>query len=451
MAKTNYQELTQYNSPNYTPKSQVPYVYGMPRTIDGIIFHWWGDPAQNPQFLNIVNFLCRANGNTSAHLVGESGRVAWIVDAVNAAWHAGNARGNATQVGYECNPRLAAGDYQTMGEFLYDMEKAYGKTLPITVHKQWSSTACSPIDLNRIRSIANALHKSDSTPAPAPAKWVAMAKPRTMVAAVDLYVRNLDSGKNQGDVIKKGTKIDFNTQKTIGSTTYLRSKYSTSKNLNWGIDMKQLKEVEVAPVPQPEWIRNLKDITDTKLSVLPAAGVKVLNLTTFTPVDGTIIPKGTQIDIAKETTIGGKKYYLSSYAVSKGLPWGIPADQLGVPVVTPPAEKPEWLKNLKDITDKDFWTRSATPVLSAVDGHTVRTLPINTKVRVTHTTEILGADYMVVSLDGDKAAEIVEPVYLSDTEIKNPNEDLEKRVSALEKIVDAIVTFLTNMFKNFNK
>jgi len=446
MAKINYAELTQYNSPNYTPASQVPAVYGMPRSIDGVTYHWWGDPAQNPQFLNIINWLCRSNGNSSANLVGESGRVAWIIDAINASWHAGNARGNATTVGYECNPRLSAGDYQTMGEFHYTMEKAYKKTLAIWVHKQWSNTACSPIDKARIRSIADGLHKQDVTPAPV---WVRMDVPRVMVAAQDLYVMNLDNGKPQGDKIKAGTKIDFNTKKTLNSVLYVRSVYSTSKNLNWGVIATQLKEVVVAPepVPDPEWIRNLKDIADKKLSVLPAAGVKVLNLTTLAPVDGTIIPKGTQIDIAKETTIGGIKYLLSSYSVTKGLPWGIRADQLGVPVVEPPQEKPEWLENLQDVADQDFWTRSEAPVLNLDNGNTNHTLPINSKVRITHTTEILGQQYMM--LDGGK--EVIETIYLSDTEITNPDDDIESRLSALEKIVNTIVTFLTNMFKNFNK
>jgi N-acetyl-anhydromuramyl-L-alanine amidase AmpD len=82
-----YQELTQFNSPNYTPGSQVPAVYGMARAVEGVTYHWWGS---NADFMSIVNYLCRANGNTSAHTVGEAGRVAWIVDAVNAAWHAGN-------------------------------------------------------------------------------------------------------------------------------------------------------------------------------------------------------------------------------------------------------------------------------------------------------------------------------------------------------------------------
>lgn len=200
------------------------------------------------------------------------------------------------------------------------------------------------------------------------------------------------------------------------------------------------------PAPtQPEWIRNLKDITDVKLSVLPAGGTKVINLNTLAPVNDVIIPKGTQIDVAKETTVGGKKFYISSYSASNGVSNGILASDLGVPVVVPPVEKPEWLKNLKDIADVDMYTRSETPVLDITTSQTVQTLPINSKIRVIKSTEVLGKQMLV--LDGEKT--MIDTMYASDKPIPSPTDDLEKRVSALEKIVNAIVTFLTDMFKNF--
>lgn len=441
MAKTNYQELTQYNSPNYTPYAQVPAAYGMSREIIGIVYHWWGDPALKPLFLNIIAWLCRANGNSSAHVVGEMAKIAWIVNAVDAAWHAGNARGNAKYVGYECNPRLSDGDYQTMGEFHYDMEKAYNRTLEIRVHKEFSQTQCSPIDKARIRRIADSLHAQDKVPAPV---WVRMDNPRFMIAAKDLYVVNLDNNQRQGDKIAAGTKIDFVTKKTVGGVLFLRSKSSTEANRNWGIRFDELKEVviEPTPTPDPEWIRNLKwDEKIGKLSVLPAGGTRVINLVTSANVNDEVIPKGTQVDIVGQTTIGGKKYYISSYAKTKGLPWGILAETLGVPVVEPPKEKPEWLNNLKDIADQTFYTRSATPLLNVEDGSTSRVLPINTPVRITHATEILGTPYMV--LDGMK--EVVGTVYLSDTPIQDQDSDLEKRVSFIE----AFITTLVEAFGKF--
>ncbi len=453
MAEVKYQELTQFNSPNYTPFAQVRSVYGLPRTIDGVTYHWWGDPANNPQFQNIINYLCRSNGNSSAHVVGESGRVAWIVDAINAAWHAGNARGNATQIGYECNPRLQDGDYQTMGQFHYTMERAYGKRLAIYVHKEWSNTACSPINKGYIRQIADQLHASDAAPQPAPIRETAreVFNPlKRFIVAQDCILENIPNGGNVGTrVYPKGESIDIKHKLTMsdGSVWY-RTGYSADKELASGFRAANLTPY-VEPTPDPEWIRNLKTYSGAKLSALPAAGVKVLNLTTFAPVNDTIIPKGTQVDIVRETTIGGKKYYISSYAFERSLPWGIPADQLGVPAVEPPKEKPEWLEYLKDVADQDFWARSETPVISIADGSTLRKLQINQKVRISHTTEVLGKLYAVVIFSGEQPTEMIDPVYLSDTELKNPTDDLDKRLTALEKVVQTIVAFLTDLFKNF--
>lgn len=416
-----YQELTQYNSPNYTPYAQVPSVYGMPRTIDGVTYHWWGDPAQQPQFSGVINWLCRANGNSSAHTVGEGGRVAWIIDAINAAWHAGHARGNATTVGYECNPRLWDSDYETMGEFHYDMEKAYGKRLPIYVHKDWLATQCSPIDKGRIRAIADRYHQG--VPA------VSDQQIRTLFLSIlerEPDTAGMTHYRNQAS---RGWMIENIRADLLNSAEYRA--------------LQERKRKAAEEAAKPEWIKNLKDHDGTKLSVIPAGGTRVLNMMTGVPVNGEVIPKGTQIDIVKYTTTGGKKYYISSFANSKGLPWGILATDLGVPVVEPPREKPEWLKNLQDIADKDMWTRSETPVLRLEDGIVNEKLPINAKVRITHATHLVGNDLMV--LEGGKLA--IQTIYLSDTPIEEPNKDLDVRVGKLEKLWQGLAEMFVEVAK----
>lgn len=178
---------------------------------------------------------------------------------------------------------------------------------------------------------------------------------------------------------------------------------------------------------------------------MPAAGTKVIHLETLQPVNDTIIPKGTYVDIAKETTVKGKKYYISNFAVNHNAANGILASDLGIPAKPPEEEKPEWLRNLQDIEDKDFWCRSETPVLNLENGKTVRYLKTNDKVRITHATSIVDINLLV--LEGQK--EGIETIYLSDVPIEDPNSDLEKRVSALESLVQAVVSFLQSIFKNF--
>ena len=364
------------NSPNYTPNASVRAAYGYPRSIDWITIHWWGDPNTNPTYEGVVSWFSQTRSQVSAHdvITGTGNRVAVMVDYNNAAWHAGNAQGNATSLGFECDPRCRPEDYEAVAQDVAETWRFYGREIPLRGHNSWMATQCpGNYDLNRIAQRAREINNHKPAPAPVPVP-------------------------------------------------------------------------QPTPVPaQPEWVRNLKDITDVKLSVLPAGGTRVINLNTLAPVNDVIIPKGTQVDIAKETTVGGKKFYISNYSANANIANGVLASDLGVPVVEPPVEKPEWLKNLKDIEDKDFWTRSETPVLNIENGTVTRRLPINTKVRITHATELVGKSLLV--LEGQK--EVIETVYLSDTEIKNPDTDLEHRVSALEKLVAYVVQFLKNLFSGF--
>lgn len=452
-----YTEITKYDSPNYTPNSQVRAVYGMNRTIEGITIHWWGDPNQNPSFEGVVAWLCRANGNSSAHVVatGTSTRAAWIVNAPDAAWHAGSARGNATTIGIECDPRARAGDYAVVAELIADLWIAYKKKLPLYPHKHWMSTQCpGAYNLTRLKQEADGWYAKKTNPV-TPAPEVTLKKTTTFsptkkfrvttaTTLVNIPANTKYSGSKTyavNEVIEDiAEKLEYSNGYTFYRTKYARD---TAKKY-YGFGASKLSEIIPEP-EKPEWIKNLKDITDTKLTVLPTGGTKVVDLVTMKPVNDTIIPKGTQVDIAKETTVGGKKYYISSWAVDHTASQGIIATDLGVPVVPPTQDKPEWLENLQDITDQDFWTRSATPVLKLEDGSTVRTLPINSKVRITHATSIVGNDLLV--LEGQK--EGIQTIYLSDKPIENPDKDIESRLSALEKIVKAIVDFLSGIFKNF--
>lgn len=454
-----YQELNQYNSPNYTPNSQVRAVFGMARSIDSITIHWWGDPNQNPSFEGVVSWLCRANGSSSAHTVatGTARRAAWLVNAPDAAWHSGNARGNATSVGIECDPRCRAEDYDVVAELIADIWIAYNRKLPLVPHKSWSSTACpGNYDLGRLQREAESWFNRKTNVAPQPpadnrAEWEKNLKrwaaSKTMYAMDDTTpLRNLASTSSVISNYAKGTPFEIAGETKVGAYVYYLTKYSMDNGKGQGFDTYELQDTDPNAVPpQPEWIRNLKDIEDVKLTVLVAAGSKVVNLNTLAPVNDTILPKGTQIDIAKETKVGGQKYYISNYAANNNVSNGILASDLGVPVQPPVEEKPEWLKNLQDIEDKDFWTRSRTPVLKLEDGSTSRYLDINEKVRITHATQIVGINLLVV--DGQK--EGIETIYLSDKPIENPNEDIEKRLTALEKLVKVITDFLSGLFKNF--
>lgn len=134
-----YTLQTQYNSKNFTPAAQVPAVFGMRRSIEGITIHHWGTFGQ--QFDAVRNWLCTNNVPSSAHYVVQEGLIASIVAPQDAAWHAGNPRGNATTIGIECRPEASDGDYATVAELIAELRRSYGE-LPLYRHSQWTSTAC---------------------------------------------------------------------------------------------------------------------------------------------------------------------------------------------------------------------------------------------------------------------------------------------------------------------
>ena len=149
-----YQDITQYNSPNYTS--------GRPYGIHYIVIHWWDDPSNHPMFDAVINTLCNPKRGASAHYIAEAGRVACIVDPDDRAWHAGDgvgvgSKGNDKGIGIECNPRQSDGDYATIAELIRDLRAMYGD-LPLIRHRDCSSTQCpGTYDLDRLDKLARGL------------------------------------------------------------------------------------------------------------------------------------------------------------------------------------------------------------------------------------------------------------------------------------------------------
>lgn len=240
-----YNYITNRDSPNYTPSASVPSVYGMARVIEGITIHWWGDPSQNPQINGIVDYLCRANGNTSAHFVasGTNRQVYCIVDPANAAWHAGSTWGNARTIGIECDPRCRAEDIDVVAELVADIRSAYGD-VPIYWHSYFSSTACPGTYRNFINTIDELSYKKVSapvewgkvtdakpkTPAPAPAPaQTPTTTPTDKLFKVSLKGKQIGAYSTESSAWKvfNDSKADKITQSGKDITAALKAKYTT--------------------------------------------------------------------------------------------------------------------------------------------------------------------------------------------------------------------------------
>lgn len=117
-------------SPNYSPSR--------PGNPTSITIHHWGADGQTHQ--GVVNYLCRPNGDSSAHYVASAGRVTQLVHDYNRAWHAG-AAGNPLSIGIECRPEMSAGDFETVARLIAAIRSEWGH-LPLRGHRDWMNTAC---------------------------------------------------------------------------------------------------------------------------------------------------------------------------------------------------------------------------------------------------------------------------------------------------------------------
>ena len=194
----------------YTRAADVPAVFGRRRTLDGIVIHHWGVTGQTHD--GVVNFFVNGPGTTSAHFVVSEGRIHCLVSPLDAAWHSGNAVGNATTIGIECRPEATAGDYATVAELVRFLRDQYGP-LPLTPHRQWQATACPGVwDLNRLEALAARVDIQSTPPKETP---LSAAEKNAIIAAVkadgektrDYIGQLLVSGYTVGRVKHKGGNL----------------------------------------------------------------------------------------------------------------------------------------------------------------------------------------------------------------------------------------------------
>lgn len=239
--------------------------------------------------------------------------------------------------------------------------------------------------------------------------------------------------------------------------------------LPWGEIMQRAKQIHAAknnpqPKPEPkpkpvvaEWTKNLVTIKPVKLMVLQSEGTTVFNLNTMKPI--TKLAKGTWVDIAKKTTVKGREYLISNYSAANSMPNGIPSSDLGIPAEKPQVEKPEWLKNWRDIEDEVMYTRIDAPLVDLLTGKTIKTIPINTAVEIASATTWHGKEFLITKystgkqesrgialVDLDKKP-IVDPGKPAEPAPKQPS--LEERVSIIESIMKAITVFLDKIHKGW--
>lgn len=450
-------------SPNYTPAAQTQAAYGQPRSIRGGAGHWWNLPSLAGNHDGIVSFMANPARQAAPHAVLSDGRVTEMVRDSDTAWC--TAQANPYTFAIEIDPRImykwgydgASGADQAHGERIfqtlceYIADKGY-HNLPWKPHNVWApGTQCNPIPYDQVMARAQQIVAERQTPAVKEVARDVYNPLKKFIVVQDCILERIPNGgdANPGKIYRKGEFIDIKQRLTMsdGSVWY-RTAYSSDNELATGFRDANIDEY----VPTPEWIINLVDTADVKLFVLPAAGTPVINLNTGQAIPESVIAKGTAVDIAKTTTVGGKQYLISSYSASRNMPNGILASDLGALAEPPKQEKPEWLKNLHDIADVTMYTRAEVPLVNLVDGKTIKMLPINTAVEIATATEVAGLDYFIskYATDNNQPNGILV-AHLDANPIKEPTKpaepaptqpSLEQRVGIIEAFINALKALL---------
>lgn len=138
--------------------------------LGGVVIHWWDDPAKRPSLNGVVSWFKNRASQVSAHYVVEAGTAVQMVTDDHVAWHAGSKYWNDRTIGIECNPRMSAGDLETVAQLVAALERKHG-SLKVYKHSDVNpGTACpgtyaGKIDwlVNRVNAINSARGSSQAT------------------------------------------------------------------------------------------------------------------------------------------------------------------------------------------------------------------------------------------------------------------------------------------------
>jgi len=179
-------------TPYYTPAAQVRSVFKQDRKVKSVTIHWWNTAEKAGTHDQTVSYLRSTRPpaeQSSAHFVVSPGRVTQVVHPKDAAWHAGNAVGNATSIGIELSPHDVAGSLATAAGLIRNLEKTYGQ-LKVVRHRDWSATDCPGAYANKINELVELVNAG----APATVKqkeWDEMATKQEIEEVVAKAVRAL--------------------------------------------------------------------------------------------------------------------------------------------------------------------------------------------------------------------------------------------------------------------
>lgn len=289
----------------FTPAESRSY-YGK-YSRDVYIVHWWGNGAGASGHDGIVNYITgtAAAGNMSVNYVLSDNKITLLVNPDNVSW--GAQSGNSTGINVEHQPTLNAEGYKKSGWLKEQLEQRYNKRLSIKGHNAYFSTACpGTVSLDRIEQECDKWRRKvyDQPSVPTPAPT---PTPTPKPPTADVVINKW---------AKPERKYTLNNAKLV--------------------DMKTLQVIKTFPLDTP-------------------------------------------IEIAANASYNGKDFFVSVYAYEKntkqGFLFGDLKDSITAPPVptTPPPTPvpptaPDYVTNLRDIDDTEFWLKEDAYLIDITTG-----------------------------------------------------------------------------------
>jgi hypothetical protein len=139
-------------SPNFTLPSGAVAGWGVKRSFQAILIHWWDAPAKRPSIEGVIATFKNSKSGVSAHYVVSDTRTVQMVLEDNIAWHAKQA--NPISIGIECDPNGGEAMYRRLGELVRSIRSRKGN-LPLKRHSEYVQTSCpGSINLAKIDQYA---------------------------------------------------------------------------------------------------------------------------------------------------------------------------------------------------------------------------------------------------------------------------------------------------------
>jgi len=208
------------NRSSYFSPAEAAAFYGVSRKLEEVVLHHWDAKEKRKsgaiKFRATMQYLLHASGASANDIIGYDEaegrvRIVTMVKYPNVAFTSGGnkiARGryiNAKSVGIEIDPfieypghKYQASLIEAVAQRCLEYSKIAGKKLPITVHRDYSYTACpGEVPVSLIRARLNVLWAAYKSPKPAPVPVPTPQKPKVTYRALEkrTWLANVDPTK----------------------------------------------------------------------------------------------------------------------------------------------------------------------------------------------------------------------------------------------------------------